>query len=204
VTYDPLQPAQPEPMDLVQPGSAGAPAAPVSAGPVKAVPSPTKSKGSPAWVNVVLAVAVAVAIGGVAFAVGRSTAPTAASTGTGRFGNGNGFPTGSGAPGFGGQGGFGGRGGPTITGTVKSIDGTAMTVTTASGQTIQVTLDPTTVYSTNSPATESAVTPGSKVQVRVAFTAGAGAGFGNGGNGGANGATPSGPLGTANSVTVVP
>ena len=120
------------------------------------------------------------------------------------FGNGNGnFPTGSGAPGFGGNGGFGGRnGGPTISGTVASIDGSTMTVTTAAGQTIEVTLDSSTTYSTNSPATQSDVKTGSTVQVRVAFSGNGG--FGNGGNGGNGGAAPSGPLGTANSVTVVP
>src|SRR4249919_105991 len=137
MTYDPVQPAHPEPSGPIVQDAAVTPVAPVTAGPTKAVQPPAKAKGSPAWVNVVLAVAVAVAIGGVAFAIGRSTAPTtAAAAGNGRlgFGNANGqFPTGSGAPGFGGQGAFGGRnGGPTLSGTVKSIDGSTMTITSAS------------------------------------------------------------------------
>ena len=200
MTYDPAQPAHPEPTGPTYQDPAVTPVAPVAAGPTKAVQPPAKAKGSPAWVNVVLAIAVGVAIGGVAFAVGRSTAPsTAAAGGNGRPGFGNGnfeFPRGSGAPGLGG-GAFGGRnGGPVLTGTVESIDGSNLTIKTASGQTVQVTLDSSTTYSTNSPATQSDVTTGANVQVRVAFDGG---GFGNG-----NGAAASGPLGTANSVTVVP
>src|SRR4249919_3690532 len=98
MTYDPVQPAHPEPSGPIVQDAAVTPVAPVTAGPTKAVQPPAKAKGSPAWVNVVLAIAVAVAIGGVAFAVGRSTAPSSAAT-TGRNGFGNGgFPNGSFAP----------------------------------------------------------------------------------------------------------
>lgn len=201
MTYDPAQTAHPESTGPTFQEPAVTPVAPVTAGPTKAVQPPAKSKGSSAWVNVVLAIAVAVAIGGVAFAIGRSTAPTTtAAAGNGRpgFGDGNGgFPTGSGAPGLGGA--FGGRnGGPTISGTVESIDGSNLTIKTDAGQTVQVTLDGSTTYSTNSAATQSDVTTGATVQVRVAFD---GNGFGTGSG---NGAAPSGSLGTANSVTVVP
>ena len=56
------------------------------------------------WLNVLLGVAAAVAIGGVAFAVGRSTAPASAATGFGRgpadgpFASGSFDPSASGAP----------------------------------------------------------------------------------------------------------
>ena len=214
MTNDPMQPTQPEPLS---------PAAPVPA-PVSAQPSPvpvpvtpvTKRKGSGAWINVALAIAVAIAIGGVAFAVGRSTAPTSASGQTGRgfgngglgggFGNGGQFPTGSGAPDFGGQGGFP-RGGRTINGTVESITAETMTIKVASGQTIEVTLGSATTYSTKAPATASDVTTGATVEVQLDFRAGGGLGNGqgNGGNGQGNGgqAAP-GPFGTASNVTVVP
>ena len=181
---------------------AGTPILPVSAGPVTTTSRPAKRTGSSGWVNILLAVSVAVAIGGVAFAVGRSTAPSAAAGQPGRLGNGAGtgqFPTRSGVPGFGGpddQGGLGGRGGgPTISGTVDSINGDTMTVKTASGRTVEVTLGSSTTYSTSSPATQSDIKTGANVQVRVAFD-GSG-GFGNGGG-------ASGPLGTASNVTVVP
>jgi hypothetical protein len=199
MTYDPVRPAEPESFTPAAPE----PATVTSVTPVAPVTPAATRKGSGRLVNVALAIAVAVAIGGVAFAVGRSTAPASAAAFPGRFGNGFGnggqFPTGSGAPDLGGRGGFGGlggNGGPTISGTVESVGGDTLTIKTASGQTIEVTLGSDTTYSTNSPATESAVTAGSNVQVRVDFSAGRGSGTG--------GALPSGPLGTASSVTVVP
>ena len=105
--------------------------------------SSRKSGSGGRLLNIVLVVAAAVAIGGVAFAVGRNTAPVSASTGTGRgngtFGGafpGRSFtPGASGAPGFG-RGGFGGAlggAGLTIQGTVESVDGDTMTIKTANG-----------------------------------------------------------------------
>ena len=87
-----------------------------------------------------------------AFAVGRSTAPAAAAHGSGAATSGNGdfraggsFPGAPDAqrrPGRRRARGFGGRGGGlTISGTVESVDGDTMTITTADGQTIEVTLD---------------------------------------------------------------
>jgi len=197
VTNDPTRPVQPEPIApaTLQPSPTG----------------PAKHKNSGALVNVALATAVAIAIGGVAFAVGRSTAPASAA-GQPRFGNGLGnglgnggqFPTGSGAPDFGGQGGFP-RGGRTINGTVESIDAETLTIKTASGQTIELTLGADTTYSTKAPAAASDVTTGATVEVQLDFGAGGGLGNGGQGNGQGNGgATASGPLGTAGSVTVVP
>ena len=208
MTHDPMQPTQPEPFSPAAPEPAPVPAPP---SPVPVAPV-TRRKGSGAWINVALAIAVAIAIGGVAFAVGRSTAPTSANGQTGRgfgngglgggFGNGGQFPTGSGAPDFGGQGGFP-RGGRTISGTVESITAETLTIKAASGQTIELTLGADTTYSTKAPATASDVTTGATVEVQLDFRAGGG--LGNGGNGQGNGgqAAP-GPFGTAGNVTVVP
>jgi hypothetical protein len=163
---------------------------------------------------VLLGLAVLFAVGGVAFAAGRTTAPAsaaAASTGAGgtRQGNGGQFPTGSGRPAFGGNGGNGGFRGSlgaggqiSISGTVESITADTLTLKTASGQTVQFKLDPSTTYGTQQPATASDVTTGSKVQVGLALGAGGG-GFGGGQRPQASGAT-SPVTGTAGSVTVVP
>ena len=98
-----------------------------------------------------------VAIGGVAFAVGRSTAPASATTlRPGGFvvngPNASFMPGASGAPQFiGGRGGLGGAG-LTIRGTVESVDGDTVTIKTANGQTIEVTTDADTTYTTQTPA----------------------------------------------------
>jgi hypothetical protein len=161
------------------------------------------------WLNILLVVAAAVAIGGVAFAVGRNTAPASAAfpgnfPGNGTFqGNGTfpGGPNASGAPGGnGGTRGFGlGGGGLTISGTVESVTADTMTVTTANGQTIEVTLDGETAYHQQAPATASDVTAGSSVSVQVT-TGGFGPGAGNGDGSG----TGTAPSVTASDVTVVP
>jgi hypothetical protein len=180
---------------------------PVTSAPPHVVPARKKSSGSGRLLNVVLGVAVAIAIAGVAFAVGRTTAPASAATGAGRGGFGGQFPGGSFAPRASGQPGFGGRGGAfgaggaglTVSGTVVSVDGSTMTIKTASGQTIQVATGPSTTYNTQSPASASDVAAGKTVQVQLDITGGAG-GFGRPDASGA----PAGPAGTASSVTVVP
>jgi len=119
----------------------------------------------------VLGVAVVVAIGGVAFAAGRVTAPAAATARAGRTaGTGQGFqggPTGSFDPaaGQGGAGGFGNRE-LTLIGTVASVDGSTMTLTTQGGQTVTIDLSQTT-YHAQAPASASDVTTGATVQVSV-------------------------------------
>jgi hypothetical protein len=176
VTLDPNQPISQQPVTVTRKASSGA-----------------------RLLNVVLAVAVAVAIGGVAFAAGRSTAPVSAATGgRGGLGGGAGFPGGSFAPGASGQpglgrGGFGG-GGLSISGTVESVDATTMTVKTAAGQTIQVTTGTSTTYHTQSAASASDVQAGTSVQIQLEGGAGRPSAS----------APPSGPVGTASSVTVVP
>ncbi|MEZ0240555.1 MAG: hypothetical protein ACAH65_07135 [Chloroflexota bacterium] len=152
-----------------------------------------------------LGIAFLVAVGGVAFAAGRMTAPTTAAAagglgqnGTGsRAGNG-GFPDG----GFGGPGGFAGQDGQrrgdlfgleagvTIEGTVEASSPDALTIRTASGQTIEVALNGSTTYHAQASASSSEVKTGGTVVVRVELRQPDGSG------------TTSGP--TASDVTVVP
>src|SRR5512140_3279105 len=142
------------------------PFAPVEPGPVPAASSPpfshTVSTPPPAVLappkkadrtfSILLAVGLLIAVGGVAFAVGRVTAPAqAAATTRGGFGNGgfgNGGTGGAGAAGGGaggfGRGGFGG--GVLVTGTVDSVSGTTMTLKEANGSTVTVNLAGTTTY----------------------------------------------------------
>ena len=176
---------------------AAPPAATVPVAAVKAKP------GGSRLLNVALAGALVLAIAGVAFAIGRFTAPATASAGG--FQNGNGgqfFRNGQGGQGGanGGQGGPGGlfAGGLTVEGTVESVTDTTLTLKTASGQTIQIALNGSTTYHAQTDATASDVTTGGKVLVRLN-----GRGGFVGGNGGpaASGA-PTSP--TANDVTVVP
>jgi len=169
---------------------------------VPVTPGKAKPRGS-RLLNYALAGALVLAIGGVAFAVGRFTAPPTASAGG--FPNGNGgqfFRNGQGGQGGanGGQDGRGGlfAGGLTLEGTVQSVTATTLTLQTASGQTIQVALDGSTTYHAQTDATASDVTTGGKVLVRL---------NGRGGFGAANGApsasgAPTSP--TAGDVTVVP
>jgi hypothetical protein len=226
VTPEP-QPAVPAtpgvaPSPTAAPTWSGAAMAPVQ--PVQPVVTPAKPKSgsSGRWLNVLLGVALVFAIGGVAFAIGRTTAPAAAATGgRGNFnggfvGGGNG-PTGSFVPG--GNGGFfGGRGGGglAISGTVKSVDGDKLTITTDNGQEVTLTTADSTTYHTQAPASASDVNSGDKVSVKVSIagratggtgngnggTGNGGTGNGNGGNG--NGNAPGGLTGTASDVTIIP
>jgi hypothetical protein len=204
----PITPAPPPVDPYAAPAAPAAPAASATE-PVRVTPAPKRTASGGRFLNLLLGVAVAVAIGGVAFAVGRSTAPAAAS-GFGRGGtflSGNGLPGGSfdpnpaGAPGQGGtgQGRFGGGfGGLTISGTVESVSGDTLTIKTASGQTIEVTTSSDTAYHQEAAATAADVTTGTTVKVQVDFS-----GRGQGAQGGQGGAT-AGTVGTASDVTVVP
>jgi hypothetical protein len=176
--------------------------------PVRPLAPAPRKRSSGMWLNVLLVVAAAVAIGGVSFALGRSTAPVATTAaarggfGTGQFaGNGAGrsfdpnasFPAGAG--GFG-AGGFGGRGANVgISGTVDSVTAASITIKTANGQTITLSLDGQTTYHQSTAATSSAVTPGATVTVRVGGLAGAGQGQGGAAASGA-------PSLTATDITV--
>lgn len=185
------------------PGAATFSARPVvPGGPVATAPRRGPSAG---LLNAVLVVAVAVAIAGVAFAVGRGTAPAAAAggdqveagNGVGDVGGDIGDPGHSAAPdGSGGAGDrFGLGDGLTVAGTVQSVTGDTLSVITAGGRTIVVTLGSATTYRTAASASAGDVKAGSKVEVQLAF--------------GAEGQpTPSGsggaPLGTASTVTLAP
>ena len=173
-------------------------------------------------VNVLLGFALVVAVGGVAFAAGRATAP--ASTGTGRFGanGGNGGfaggfgPNASGAPNrvFGG----GAAGGAiSIQGKVTAVAADSITIQLPSGQSVTIPTSDQTTYHSQTSATASDVTSGADVIVQRRRRRplhrrqrqrrnGNGNGQGNGGNGGpaASGAPTSRGLGSASSVTIVP
>ena len=164
-------------------------------------------------VNVLLGVALVVAVGGVAFAAGRATAPASSGTGRTNFGNGGnggngpvfgepGFePNASGAPG---RGTFGAGGGAvSLQGTVTAVSADSITLQLASGQTITIPIDAQTTYHSRSAATAADVKAGSTVQVQLN-----GGRFGNGGQGGGGAAASAAPggatPGSASSVTLVP
>jgi len=205
MSFDPNRPASPEPFAPAPPEGAAFPTQPVVlSAPTVQIP---RRKWSAGWLNVVLVLAAVVAVGGIAFAIGRSTAPVAAAgqRGAGNFAGGN-FPRGSFAPGQSGApgdgngggfqgGGFGGGGGFNLSGTVQSVTADTLTITTANGQTLEFTLGSSTTYGSKSPATVSDIKTGSRVEVQL--------NFGAGGRPTAS-ATASGPIGTASSVTVVP
>jgi hypothetical protein len=167
----------------VPPGTVASPLAPLIV---------EKRRGSPA-LTLLLGFALVVAVGGVAFAAGRLTAPaSAAATGTGTrggFGGGNGFaPGASGAPGggFAGGGGLGGGALVTVQGTVQAITPTSISLTLPSGAVVQIPLESATTYHGRTDATAADVKPGSQVQVEL--TGGAGGFGGRGGQGGGQGA----------------
>ena len=201
MSFDPNRPAAPEPFAPAAPQPIAVPTSPVvGSTPVTAAPPPLpvarKASSGGRWLNLILVLAAAVAIGGVAFAVGRTTAPASA-VGNGRtgFGPGGSFaPRASGAPGLG-RGGFGGGAGLTVNGTVQSVTADTLTVKTTGGQIIVVTLGASTTYDTQTPASATDVTAGKTVQVQLDFS-GQGRPTAS--------ATTSGPVGTASSVTVVP
>lgn len=163
------------------------------ADPFDVVGRPAPRRRSAMVVNLVLGLAVAVAVGGVAFAVGRATAPT---SGRGALAGGQ-FPTGQQPTGSQGTGGFGGPGGGaglSIEGSVVSVDADSLTIQTASGATIDVALDDSTAYHQQSDTTASSVTTGSDVIV----------GLTGGGRPGQAPGSSAAPTGTASDITVVP
>jgi hypothetical protein len=210
-------PAKVSPPDRPQPPASASvdhPQPTASAAPVP-VPIAPKKRG---LLDYVLAGALVLAIGGVAFAAGRLTAPAAAAgggPGTGGFvpvgpgasgdpGTG-GFvpPDGSFDPGAGGFGPGGGRGGfgggLSIEGVVTSVDGSSLVIETTDGTQTTVTLDGDTTYHASTATDAGQVATGDDVTVRVS-----GGGFGGGvpggnGGGGGSGDTPS---FTATDVTV--
>ena len=146
---------------------------PVAPGPVVPANQPPKRRAS-RLLDIALAGAAIIAIGGVAFAVGRATAPAPAQAARAFDGNGGFFRNGGsfdpGAVGGNGQGprfAFGGAGTLAIDGTVASISADSMTVKTANGQDVTVQLDGSTAYHQASAASSSDVAVGDDVTVRV-------------------------------------
>ncbi len=176
------------------------PVAPVSVSSPLA-PLVAEKKGSSA-LSLLLGFALVVAIGGVAFAAGRLTAPaTATAAGTGRGGNGTGFGGGTGAAGPSGAdfagGGLAGAG-LSVTGTVEAISPTSISVKLASGTTVQIPIDGATTYHGQAAATATDVTTGAQVVVDLNGTGGLGGGRGTGAAGGSgatgtSGSDPGGP-----------
>jgi hypothetical protein len=156
--------------------------------PVAPVVRPRRS--SSRLLDAALLLAGLLAVGGVAFGVGRATAPVAAAangTGTFRNGGGTGFrPNGSfdpnAAPGRGGA--FALGGGLSIDGTVKSVTADSLTLTLANGQDVTFSLDSSTTYHQATTGSASDVAVGNAVSVKVK---GNGRFFGQGGGQGGNG-----------------
>ena len=173
---DSFAPVEPGP-----PAEFPVPAAPAPAPLVRTVSTPPPPVIAPAkkgdrTFRVLLAVGLFVAVGGVTFAIGRVTAPAAATTraglGNGGFTNGGAGAGGTGTGGFG-RGGFGG--GVLVMGTVDSISGTTMTLKEANGTSVVVNLAGTTKYHAQAAATAADVTAGKQVQVQVSVAGGFGA-----------------------------
>lgn len=121
--------------------------------------------------TILLAVGAAIAIGGLAFAGGRLTAPAQATTGGlrpgGQFsGQGSDFGQGPGA-GFPGRGGMGGM---TISGTVTAVASDSITLKLESGTVVTIPLDGDTEYHASAPATAEAVSVGATVSVAPGAT----------------------------------
>jgi hypothetical protein len=155
--------------------------------------------------NLVLILAALIAIGGIAFAVGRTTAPrTTAATGagagagTGNFGGprGSGGPRASGGPGGFGGGGFGG-GAAGIRGTVTAVSPTSITIQVANAGTFTIGIDGSTTYHREVAAGATDVAAGREVIVQLNGR------NPNGGPAGASAGPSSFGAGTATDITVV-
>jgi hypothetical protein len=174
--------------------------------------------------NLALGVAVLVAATGIAFAVGRASAPAAVAAPSANVKGGAGGPAASGLPlngggvgnlpgasfdlggnGNGGRPGGGDdtdgglgleRGGGSVQGTVQSVTADGVTLKLANGRTITIGLDGSTTYHAEASAAPSDVAAGKQVIVRVTggFRPGDGSANGSGGV----------RFGTAADVTVLP
>ena len=134
---------------------------------------------------ILLFIAALVAVGGIGFAFGHLTAPSAAAANPlasgGRGGFGRNLP--SLAPGqtfnagqFGANGGFAGRGtlggvAGGVTGTVQSITGSAITIQEANGTSVTIDLSGNTTYHSAAPASSTDVKVGTSVTVQIDTTA---------------------------------
>jgi hypothetical protein len=142
--------------------------------PADPVPSPAPvaktHRRTGRWLDLALGAAAILAIGGVAFAAGRATAPTAAAADAFTRGGGTFFRAGGSFDPTSGQGprfGFGGGGGLSIDGTVTAIDADSITIKTADGQERTIELDASTAYHQATDAAASDVAVGDDVSVKV-------------------------------------
>ena len=214
MTMPTMQGSLPQPADAAAPVWQPEPTAVAAVTPLDDVPvsdavpaeKPPAARRPPARransVTVLLVVSAMVALGGVAFAVGRVTSTGQGGTGQTTVNGANGAPGANGLPAFGpnasGQpddafgrrdGGFGGA--ATISGTVVSVTSSSITVQLANGQTVTVATGSSTTYHAQTAATSRDVTQGATVTVKTS-------GSGNLPNPGSSaGASP----GTAGSLT---
>lgn len=197
-------PAHPQPAPIA-PAPALAPTS-FAPAPVVATVAPRKNRASTG--TALLLVGALVAIGGVAFAVGRVTAPPAATaatgfggrgTGTGGTGLGGVTGTGTGTGGFG-RGGAGG--GVSISGTVVSIDATSIQIKLASGTTETLNLGGSVTYRNATAGSAADVTPGATVEIGLALGGGR-TGPTASGNPRPSGGFGGGFTGTVGTITVV-
>jgi hypothetical protein len=133
--------------------------------PLASVIAKPKSSGG-RGTSLLFVLAGVVAVGGIAFAAGRLTAPASATT-AGRFPNGQGFPANGQLPanGQGFPGRAGGFGGTSLAGTVDAVSADSITVKLESGTSITIPLDAKTTYYAAAAATAADVTVGSQVRV---------------------------------------
>jgi len=159
MTMDPTHAVAPETSPSPAPSTPAAPVAPVAV---------TPRPRSGGVLNLLLIGAAILAVGGVAFAIGRSTAPASAFPGVGGL---NGGPIvrsdGSFDPGSGGPGGFVLDGGLAIDGTVASVDADSVTLTLDNGEEMTFALDGDTTYHEATDATPADVAIGDEVSVKV-------------------------------------
>jgi hypothetical protein len=130
----------------------------------------TSKRGGSAG-NVLLVVALVVAVGGIAFAGGRLTAPASTSrTGFGNAAQAGGYPgagQGGAGAGLGAGGGALAGGALTLRGTVSQIGPNSITLTLESGSSIQMPTTSSTTYHAQAAATAGEVVVGSRVAVEV-------------------------------------
>jgi len=163
MTMDPTQPVAPATSPSPVPTVPVAPVAPLA--PVVAVAPRAKSGG---LLNLLLIGAAILAVGGVAFAVGRSTAPASAFPGVGTIDGGPIVrPDGSFAPGVGGPRGLVSNGGLAIDGRVTAVDAESITLTLENGDEMTFALDGDTTYHQSTAAAPADVAVGDDVSVKV-------------------------------------
>ena len=171
MTTQPFEPAAPEPEPI--PDSIPDPITETVSGQATA-PGRKAARSSQLLVNGVLAIAFAVLIGGVGFAVGRATTPAVGSANPGtnqELQGGIGFPgtqdrTGQ-VPGDDDLGRRLGQGGLSLQGTVVSMSATSLTLKLADGQAVYVAINSGTGYHRQADASASDVAAGSTVIVNV-------------------------------------